>query len=164
MRTPLALLALMTLAACGQDPAPAAPGSARPAPVPSKPPLVQPPEAPDRLAFADAGGVERLSLACAAGEMTVAVPGFERIGSEDRLTVGAGDEAFAFAADLQAPGPGVIAGGAVGSDLLARLERGEPVSAIYGRQTVGPLRAARPGSLSAFVARCAAPAGRAGNQ
>ncbi|MDI6624513.1 MAG: hypothetical protein QME55_07270, partial [Brevundimonas sp.] len=119
-----------------------------------------PPEAPDRLAFVDAGGAERLSLACRDGQMTVAVPEFERIGSEDRLTVGAGDEAFAFAADLQAPGDGIIAGGAADADLLARLARGEPVSAIYGQQTVGQLQAARPAALAPFAALCAGdPAG-----
>lgn len=155
MRVALLTVALLTLAACGRDetPAPAAP--VEPAPIPSKPPLVAPPEAPDGLAFVDAGGLQRLSLACDAGRMTVTVPGFERIGSEDRLTVGAGGEAFAFVADLQAPGEGIVAGGAVDADLLARLARGEPVSAVYGRRTVGPLQAAQPAALAAFAARCA---------
>ena len=149
---------LLILAAC--DPAPRDKPAAEPPPIPSRPPLVRPPAAPDRLAFVDAGGVERLSLACDGGQMRVAVPEFDRIGSEDRLTVGAGDEAFAFAADLQAPGEGIVAGGAIDADLLARLARGEPVSAVYGRQTVGPLRAALAASLPAFAARCAAsPAG-----
>lgn len=159
MRTVLSIVALLTLAACGREepPAPAAPEAP---PIPSKPPLVEPPEAPGRLGFVDSGGVERLSLACDDGQMRVAVPGFQRIGSEDRLTVGAGDEAFAFAADLQAPDEGIVAGGAADADLLARLARGEPVSAIYGRQTVGPLQAAQPDALPAFAARCAAdPAG-----
>ena len=160
MRTALLTVALLGLAACGREEAPAPAAPAEPPPIPSKPPLVQPPEASDRLGFVDAGGVERLSLACEAGQMQVAVPGFERIGSEDRLTVGAGDEAFAFAADLQAPGEGIVAGGAADADLLARLARGEPVSAVYGRQTVGPLRAAQAAGLPAFAARCAAsPAG-----
>ena len=153
MRTVLFTVALLALAACGRDEATAPAGPESP-PIPSKPPLVQPPEAPGHLAFVDAGGVERLSLACDGGRMQVVVPGFERIGSEDRLTVGAGDEAFAFAADLQAPGAGVVAGGAADADLLARLARGAPVSAIYGRQTVGPLRAAEPANLPAFAARC----------
>ena len=154
MRTLLLTAALLGLAACGRDPAPA-PTAPEAPPIPSKPPLVEPPQAPDRLAFLDAGGVERLSLACDDGQMQVAVPGFQRIGSEDRLTVGAGDEAFAFAADLEAPGEGIVAGGAADADLFARLARGEPVSAIYGRQTVGPLEAAQPASLPAFAARCA---------
>lgn len=153
MRAVLLTAALLGLAACGRDEAPA-PAAPEAPPIPSKPPLVQPPEAPDRLAFVDAGGAERLSLACDGGQMQVAVPGFERIGSEDRLTVGAGDEAFAFAADLKAPGEGIVAGGAVDADLLARLARGEPVSAVYGRQTVGPLQAAQPAAPPVFAARC----------
>lgn len=153
MRAVLLTVALLGLAACGRDEAPA-PAAPEAPPIPSKPPLVQPPAAPDRLAFIDAGGADRLSLACDGGQMQVVVPGFERIGSEDRLTVGAGDEAFAFAADLEAPGEGIVAGGAVDADLLARLARGEPVSAIYGRQTVGPLQAAHPDALPAFAARC----------
>lgn len=153
MRTVLLTVALLGLAACRREEAPA---PVEPAPIPSKPPLVQPPATPDRLAFVDAGGAERLSLACRDGQMKVAVPGFQRIGSEDRLTVGAGDEAFAFAADLQAPGEGIVAGGAADADLLARLARGEPVSAVYGRQTVGPLQAAQPAALPAFAASCAA--------
>jgi hypothetical protein len=156
MRAALLTLALLGLAGCGREEAPAPAAPAESAPIPSRPPLVQPPEAADRLAFVDAGGVERLSIACSGGELEVAVPGFERIGSEDRLTVGAGDEAFAFAADLQAPGDGIVAGGPADADLLARLVRGEPVSAVYGRQTVGPLRAARAAGLPAFAARCAA--------
>lgn len=155
MRVALLTVALLTLAACGRDEAPAPAAPAEPAPIPSKPPLVEPPEAPDRLAFVDAGGVERLSLACEAGQMRVAVPGFERIGSEDRLTVGAGDEAFALVADLEAPGEGVVGSGAADADLLARLARGEAVSAVYGRFTVGPLQAAQPEALPAFAARCA---------
>lgn len=154
MRIALLTVALLGLAACGREEASAPTTPAEPAPIPSKPPLVEPPAAPGRLGFVDAGGVERLTLACEAGQMQVAVPGFERIGSEDRLTVGAGDEAFAFAADLQAPGEGIVAGGAADADLLARLARGEAVSAVYGRQSVGPLQAAQPPDLSAFTARC----------
>jgi len=159
MRTVLLTVALLGLAACGRE-EPSVPAAPAAAPIPSKPPLVLPPEAPDRLAFLDAGGEERLTLACEGGRMQVTVPEFERIGSEDRLTVGVGDEAFAFAADLQAPGEGIVAGGAPEADMLARLARGEPVSAVYGRQTVGPLQAARPATLPAFAAVCGgAPAG-----
>lgn len=157
MRAVLLTVALLGLAACGREETsvPVAPDAPAAAPIPSKPPLVQPPETPGRLAFVDAGGAERLALACADGRMQVTVPEFDRIGSEDRLTVGAGNEAFAFAADLQAPGEGIVAGGAPEADMLARLARGEPVSAIYGQQTVGPLQAARPATLPAFAALCA---------
>lgn len=161
MRAALLTLALLALAACDRAPAPAAspepPATPEPAAVPLPPASTK---TSGRVAFVDAGAVVRLSIACSDGQMEVAVPSFERIGSEDRLTVGAGGEAFAFAADLQAPGEGIAAGGPADADLLARLVRGEPVSALYGRQTVGPLQAVQPAALAEFAARCAeVPAG-----
>lgn len=153
MRTVL-IAALLGLAACSRD-EPAAPTApAEPSPIPSKPPLVAPPETPGPLAFVDAVGAERLRLDCRAGQFHVVVPGFEPVASEDRLTIGAGDEAFAHAADLQVPGPGVAANGAIDADLLGRLARGEPVRAVYGSQSVGPLTASGPEALRAFAARC----------
>ncbi|HEY0599468.1 hypothetical protein [Brevundimonas sp.] len=156
MRIVLLAAALLGLASCGREEASAPPAPVEPLPIPSKPPLVQPPEAPSVMAFVDAGGVERLQLACRAGDpaFRITVPGFEPIGSEDRLTLGAGDEAFAHVADLEASGPGVAAGGPIDADLLDRLARGEPVRAVYGAQSVGPLQAARPETLAAFAGRC----------
>lgn len=156
MRTALIAAALLGLTACGREEAPAPTAPVEPLPIPSRPPLVQPPEAPVSMAFVDASGAERLQLACRADApaFRITVPGFEPIGSEDRLTLGAGDEAFAHAADLQAPGPGVTGGGPVDPDLIDRLARGEPVQAVYGAQSVGPLRAARPETLQAFAERC----------
>ena len=89
-----------------------------------------------------------------AGALVIEAPGFEPIGSEDRLTLGAGDEAFAFVADLAAPGPGVTASGRAEADLFARMARGEPVSAVYGAQRIGPARAEARASLQAFVSHC----------
>ncbi|GAA0870397.1 hypothetical protein GCM10009116_22330 [Brevundimonas basaltis] len=160
MRAALLTIALLGLAACDREPAPAA--SPEPTAI-SEPAAPLPPastKASGRVAFVDAGAVVRLSIACSDGKMEVAVPSFERIGSEDRLTLGAGDEAFAFAADLQAPGEGIVAGGPADADLLARLVRGEPVSALYGRQAIGPLQAVQPAAVAEFAARCAeVPAG-----
>jgi hypothetical protein len=158
MRTVLLTAALLGLAACGRDEASAPTAPVEPLPIPSKPPLVQPPEAPVSMAFVDASGAERLQLACSADApaFRITVPGFEPIGSEDRLTLGAGDEAFAHAADLQAAGPGVTGAGPVDPDLIDRLARGEPVRAVYGAQSVGPLQAAHPETLEAFAERCRA--------
>lgn len=165
MRTLLLTAALLTLAACGREeaPAPAETPTApvEPLPVPSRPPLVQPPEAPVSMAFVDAAGGERLQLACRDdGSLHITVPGFEPIASEERLTIGAGDEAFTHVADLEASGPGVTGGGALDADLIARLARGEPVRAVYGAQSVGPLQAAQPPLLAAFTERCRGLLGR----
>jgi hypothetical protein len=166
MRTALLAAALLSLAACGREEAPAPAAPVEPLPVPSKPPLVQPPEVPVSLAFVDASGAERLQLACRtdAPAFRITVPGFQPVGSEDRLTLGAGDEAFAHAADLdeafahaadlEAAGPGVSGGGPIDGDLIDRLAKGEPVRAVYGAQSTGPLQAAHPEALAAFAGRC----------
>lgn len=174
MRTVLLSVALLGLAACGRDEAtvPAAP-PLPPAPPMARPPVApEPPEAPEapapgtastgRLTLVDASGAPALFLFCRdpAGSLVIHAPAFEAIGSEDRLTMGAGDEAFAFVADLQAPGPGVTARGVAEPDLFVRMARGEPVSAVYGRQTVGPARAESPAALRDFVARCGGPEDR----
>ncbi len=162
MRQAAALAALLfALAACGrEDP----PQPAEPAPAsPSEPALPKasetpaPPATAERLAFVDAGGTPRLLLDCLATPrpmLQATVAGFEKIGSEDRLTVGAGNEAFALVADLSAPGPGVVASGAVDRDLLRRIADGQPVRAVYGAQSVGPLQPADGIAPGGFVVRC----------
>lgn len=125
---------------------------------PAEPPRdIAAPVAPDdasSLAFVDASGQPALTLTCVAGELRISAPGLQPISSEDRLSIGADGEAFAFAADLAAPGPGVTASGAPDPDLLARLSRGEALFALYGQQALGPLDAASPGALQAFVSGC----------
>lgn len=106
------------------------------------------------LAFVDTAGAPRATLSCGAGELRIVLPGFEPIGSEDRLSIGTDNEAWALVADLAAPGPGVTASGAADPDLLDRLARGEALFASYGQQTAGPLSAASPGGLQNLVSAC----------
>lgn len=162
MRTALLAAALLGLAACGREEPSPRTAPVEPPPVPSNPPLVQPPEAPVSMAFVDASGAERLRLTCRADApaFQISAPGFDVIDSEDRLTVGAGDEAFAHVADVEAPGPGVTGGGPIDPDLIDRLARGEPVRAVYGARSVGPLQAAQPEMLAAFTERCRRLGGR----
>lgn len=165
MRQAAALAALLfALAACGREepPAPAGPAEAAPGSPsePAPPKASETPAAPataERLAFVDAGGTPRLLLDCLATPrpmLQATVAGFEKIGSEDRLTVGAGNEAFALVADLSAPGPGVVASGAIDRDLLRRIADGQPVRAVYGAQSVGPLQPADGIAPGGFVVRC----------
>lgn len=155
MRPVLLIAALLALAACGRNEPPAAPAPPEP---PSAPQPPRPPEgvSASRLTLVDASGAPALYLFCGnrAGTLVIHAPGLEPIASEDRLTLGAGDEAFAFVADLEAPGPGVTGGGVPEHDLFVRMARGEPVRAVYGARTVGPLRAETPAALRAFVTRC----------
>ena len=161
MRTALLTAALLGLAACGRDDPPASPSPPRPPAAPSAPQRPPSPEPPagvsaSRLTMVDASGVPALYLFCGnrAGSLVIHAPGLEPVASEDRLTLGAGDEAFAFVADLEAPGPGVTGGGVPETDLFVRMARGEPVRAVYGAQTTGPLRADTPAALRAFVSQC----------
>jgi len=161
MRTVLLTAALLALAACGRDEPPVAPAPPEAPAAPAAPQPAEPPTPPDamsasRLTMIDASGAPGLHLFCGnrAGNLVIHAPGLTPIASEDRLTLGAGDEAFAFAADLDAPGPGVTGRGLPEADLFARMARGEPVRAVYGAQNVGPLRAETPAALRAFVAQC----------
>lgn len=142
----LILPTLLALSAAACEPAPPVPA---PAPVGWA-------AAPDgALVWADADEARRFALTCAAGDLHVRAPGLERIGSEDRLTLGAGDEAFALVADLTSPEAGVVASGPVPADFLARLARGEAIGLVYGAQRIGPLPAPEAAVVGPFVAACA---------
>lgn len=166
MRRPaVAAALLLALAACGREPPPAAPDSPPPPAVPAAPEPPAAPKAPaapagaERLAFVDESGKPRLLLDCLGGArpaLRASVAEFEKIGSEDRLTIGAGNEAFALVADLSDPSPGVVASGAIDLDLLRRIGDGRPVSAVYGARSVGPLRPADGMAPDGFVVRCRA--------
>ena len=102
------------------------------------------------------GGEPQFQLTClhSPARLVVDVAEFRPIGSEERLTLGVGDEAFALVADPTAPGPGVHAEGAVDPDLLTRLETTREISAVYGAQRFGPHPAPEPEALQAFVQTC----------
>lgn len=154
MRPVLAAVAALLLpTGCDR---PDAPPPADPTPVPAAASPAAPTVAPANgdLSFVDRAGFPAATLSCGAGELRIVVPGFQPIGSEDRLTIGTEGEAFALVADLAAPGPGVTASGAPDPDLLNRLARGEALFAMYGQQSAGPLAAASPAGLQALVSAC----------
>jgi len=95
-------------------------------------------------------------MAClsAPARMTVNVPGFTVIGSEERLTLGVDNEAFGLVADTLAEGPGVRAEAAIDPMLLDRLPRTEDISALYGTQQAGPYEAPDAETLANFVTAC----------
>lgn len=108
------------------------------------------------LAAQDAAGNVVLNLAClyAPERMRITVPGFNAIGSEERLSFGADDEPFVFVAQLQEAGPGVAAEREVSLDLVERLGRAETVAANYGAQNVGPFPAPPTDQVAAFATVC----------
>ncbi len=147
----LSLPILLALTAAGCEPAPPVPAEPAPAPVPAGWTA-----APDgALVWADADEDRRFALTCASGDLHVRAPGLERIGSEDRLTLGAGDEAFALVADLTSPEAGVVASGRIPADFMARLARGEAIGLVYGAQRIGPVPAPEAAIVGPFVEACA---------
>ncbi len=103
------------------------------------------------------GQVPVLTLACARdpGELVVTLPGFTRVGSEERLTLGVGPEAHALVAqDVEAAEPGVVGKGAIHLSLLDSLVApGAVISASYGTQTL-TRPAPRGDTLHRFVDIC----------
>lgn len=160
----LALAASFALLACERS-APE-PASSEVEPPPAA--IEEEPDAPQlawsatdaALMLRDAQGAIVLALACEENpaRMSVEVPAFREIASEERLSFGADDEPFVFVAQLGAPS-GVKAESAIPDDLLARLERAQSVTANYGAQYEGPHPAPAPEQAAAFAATCRAMAG-----
>lgn len=108
------------------------------------------------LVLMDAGDRPLLHLACLRdpARLTARVSDFQRIGSEERMTLGVGDEAFLLVADPMLEEPGVYAEGPIPEDLLARLPATREISAVYGAQRLGPHQPPEPAQAETFVAGC----------
>lgn len=168
--TPRLLAALMTLglSACDTEPPPGSP--TRPESGPTAEPVGPAPPAPASTgwSFEQAGGEAGLRLArggrlvvrfwCTRSDGMLRVQGhaLTSIPSEDRLTVGAGDEAHALTADLASRAVGVTAGGPIPPAWLDAVEAGGRLSLSYGAQTLGPLDAVPAAERAAFTAGCRA--------
>ncbi len=108
------------------------------------------------------GGELIAALACMRNPAGLRVESdrFQPVMSEDRFTVGAGDEAYALAADLEAGRErGVEASGEIPADLLDRIEAGEEIAFNYGAQNLGPFPAIPEADRAAFAAECRETAG-----
>lgn len=165
MRLPILIAGLALLAACSEEPS--AEREAVELPEPSGPPVVQqvqeearPAASPAPAASASApelrvsqGGTLLMRLSCPAGQLTLQVPGFTPIGSEDRLTLGIGEEAVTLAADLERPG-GVTGAAPAPDNLAALAARARTLSAVYGAQQAGPVPAPPPARWQALLAAC----------
>ena len=113
------------------------------------------------LALLGEGDRQVFHMACLAGppRMQVIASEFTVIGSEERLTLSAADEAFGFVADTLSEGPGVQAEAAIDPSLLEHLTRTGDIAAVYGAQQVGPYPAPAEDQIAGFVAGCRALAG-----
>lgn len=156
---PLGLLLL--LAACG-GPARQPGNETVDVPVPSGPPVAQQVDPSARAspsaapAWESAAGSEGtalrltgpdgrllLSIAClgSPARLTATAPVFTAIGSEERFSLGLGQEPVILVADLERSDGEVTAEGAVPDRFEKLLERAPEISALYGTQRIGPVPA-----------------------
>lgn len=147
------------------------------APAPSGAPVVAqlPPEAGDApeaaaweslsgsagvtLRWAGSDGTVGLSIACLADplRLSVRVPAFEPVTSEDRFALGLGDEPVTLVANpYEQDAPGVTGEGPVPENFGALLDNAAEVRALYGAQQTGPLPAPPPELKDRLAAACAA--------
>jgi hypothetical protein len=162
MRTVAAVLVTsMLLAGCG--PEPSAPASA---------PTVTPSATPDPNGWAFAIGKNSVELAwmtesapntsplrlvCARGVgIMVEAATLKPIASEERLSIGVGDEPIALAAVVAATAHGTVirATGPADETFLAALAAGGPVVVSYGVQHYGPLASPGEAVRRAFTETC----------
>ncbi|WP_324749542.1 hypothetical protein SH591_13345 [Sphingomonas sp. LY54] len=93
------------------------------------------------LRLVGADGRTMMSVRCESdpARLTVSVPSFTPIGSEDRFAFGVGDEPVTLVADpTRQQAGGVTAEGQVPDGFADLLARARTMSALYGTQRVGP--------------------------
>jgi hypothetical protein len=140
MRIAIAVLAAALLVGCGDASAPAAPPS-NITDTPASGP-VQPAAAWERVSSGEgealrlqAGAELVASLVCRTdgSGLHAATDRFKPVMSEERFTIGAGNEAFTLVANLAANrAQGVEASGEIPPGFIERVETGQPVSFNYG--------------------------------
>jgi hypothetical protein len=177
MRLPLPAL-LLLLASCGSAGDTPKNDNHVDVPVPSGPPVAQqadavPSSAPDQsgaawetaasgegtaLRLTAPEGSLLLSIAClgAPRRLVVSAPGFKPIGSEDRFSLGLGEEPVTLVADPTRQNKGgVTAEGAIPETFAELIEEAELVSALYGTQRIGPHPAPGEALKKALAKDCA---------
>ncbi len=98
-------------------------------------------------------GKEDLRIYCAVdGRIGAQAPTLKPIASEERFSLGAGNEAHVLVADPAAGA--VVAEGPMNDALIATLGGGQPISASYGAQTLGPFAAPPEDLRNTFAANC----------
>ena len=93
------------------------------------------------LRLVDPQGKLVLSIACLGrpARVVATVPRFTAIASEDRFSLGIGNEPVTLVAGpTRQKQPGIVAEGAVPEDLDRLFDEASQISAVYGAQQVGP--------------------------
>jgi hypothetical protein len=160
MRTS-ALIALAGLTLAGCNPVPAAEPATAPAPASSGEARWELGIGKNSVEMAwvtDAAATDApISLVCARAEgLMVVAKAFKPVGSEERLTIGAGDDAFALVAvNVADPNATFVrATGPADEALLTAIASGRPISASYGAQHYGPIAAPPEALRRAFADTC----------
>ena len=154
--SPRSLMPLLLLAACTARPQPGLVPLQGPGPVALSGWTLQASAAAGAaLIKTGQDGREELRIACRRdpADFWVLAGALTPIGSEERLSLGAGDEVVALVARPELRAQGVEASGPVPAALLARLETGATVGVSYGAQTLrttGP----DPALAARFAAAC----------
>jgi hypothetical protein len=153
---------LIALAACAEqadrDPPPAKePDAALPGPT-ARWSLQASATSGSALVRFDETGAEVFRLACrrAPDGLYAEAPAVMRIGSEDRLTLGAGDQLAVLVVSMEGPDQGLRAEGALQAEFIEALAAGRPLALSYGaRQAAFGTVPSDTGS--AFARACTAP-------
>ena len=98
-----------------------------------------------------------LSIACLGrpARLVATVPSFTAIASEDRFSLGIGSEPVTLVADpTRQKQPGITAEGAAAEDLDRLFADADRISAVYGRQQVGPHPAPDAALKEQFIRAC----------
>ncbi len=159
------MIALLLLASCGRTESPVEAEASEPIAADPAHWDMQSSGEGTALVVGDRAGETSLRIFCPAGsgKLLVNVPGFDPIGSEERLSFGQGGEAEALVADSSGdPARGGVTGEGPVPKNLAELLSGE-VSASYGAQVSGPHPAPPAGLVTAFAGACSDGASVVGN-
>ena len=150
------IIAVLLLAGCGRSQSPVAPAANDPVTAAPAQWDMQSSGEGTSLVIADNAGKTALRLFCpsGSGKLLVNAPGFDPIGSEERLSFGQGGKAEALAVDSSGdPARGGVTGeGPVPMNLVALLSG--RVSASYGAQVTGPHPAPPAHLVAAFAGSC----------
>jgi hypothetical protein len=150
----LALLAVLALAACGK-PAEQPKPAPTPASTPAPPPLVW--SAEDGALILRDHGAQLLKIECAKDKgLTVHGAQFKPVGSEERMSVGAGDVVVTLVAtpdDTVTP-TAMKGEGAVDPDFLNAFAEGRKLAVNYGYQNMGPYDGPPTALAEPFAAAC----------
>jgi hypothetical protein len=98
-----------------------------------------------------------MSIACmeAPKRLVVSVPGLQPIGSEERFSLGLGNEPVTLVADPTRQKQGVIAEGAAPENFAELLESAAQIGGMYGTQQVGPYPAPPKSLVQSLARQCA---------